>query len=392
MALIRQTQEAAHIEKLLLIPGMDGTGILFEEFKTTAPQNVEVYPVALPPDDKFSYVEYAEYVEDFIKNNGLYGTRITIVAESFGGAIAYELIKREKVRVKRLVLVASFLSNPSWLSRFSVLLPIKLVQNHKLPTWLMRKVLFGAQVSEKLISQFQLAIKTVSTETLKHRLKLLSSLQIPAEKITVPVTYIQPMNDYLISSQAAQTIANISPDFTHQRVKGGHFILQSNPAACWQIIADLLSNGIVHLNYHFEETVKLMIILSSQASIQQRACAFINPEEDLANDLFFHFVEHSQDFVKHSYLSEETAQEILEIDTLFDTYSSEKHLNFWTGIETDPRWEELRHKAKEILIKLELDDLQIEINNAINGTTLQTTYTQIKLVGSNVKQRLSRMA
>ena len=232
------------METLLLIPGMDGTGILFDEFLREAPQNVEIYPVALPLNDNFSYLEYALYIEDFIKVNGLNGKRITIVAESFSGAIAFELLKTGRVKVKRLILVASFLTIPSLLSRFSALVPIGLMQRTKLPKWLLSKVLYGRQVSDDVISQFQLAIKTVSENTLIHRLKLIRSLKTPNEKILVPVTYIQPKKDFLVSSKAVLNIASISSDFTRHRVNGGHFILQSNPSACWQIMTDLFSKEI----------------------------------------------------------------------------------------------------------------------------------------------------
>jgi surfactin synthase thioesterase subunit len=80
--------------KLVLLPGLDGTGQLFKPLLEALPQSVETLIISYPNDQKLNYKKLYEYVsvrlpdEDYV-----------LVGESFSGYVAYQvaLSKRENL-------------------------------------------------------------------------------------------------------------------------------------------------------------------------------------------------------------------------------------------------------------------------------------------------------
>ena len=359
---------------------MDGTCILFEEFLKTIPAEFEVIPIVLPSHDNCSYQQYANHVVKILEEKQLQGKSISIIAESFGGRIAYELLNNRACNIKRIIFAASFVSSPSLISQFSALLPQSIVKRNLLPDWFLKISLFGSMNSDAPLTLFKKAIRATSEKTLSNRLKQIRELTVPTKAITVPVTYIQATRDTLVSKKAACEIRRLSKNFELKKIKGGHFILQSNPEACWEAIYETFSHDENNLNYHFEETLKLLVVLSSPPDIQLEAYAHISPEEEIANDLLFHFVEQHQLFIEQDYLPNFVAKDILEIDQTFSNLSTKEHEAFWVGIESDERWEQLRIKAKKILMTLGKGDLKIDISTTIKDSILSVITTEIKLI------------
>lgn len=223
-------------DKLILIPGLDGTALLFRDFIECAPECVEVVPLELPNEPTFNYSDYADYVATKIGYSP-----VTIVAESFGGMVAYELLRKHPDLVQRIVFVASFITVPSIVSRLSGIAPISLVKSKLVPEWFLNFLLFKTPNPRDKISLLRKAINQVDIETLKSRLKLIRSIKPLNVPITKPCSYIQPDSDFLVSKRAYQRIEKISVDFELKTVNGGHFILQSNPEKCWEAICETLS-------------------------------------------------------------------------------------------------------------------------------------------------------
>ena len=75
--------------KLILLPGMDGTGILFQPFLDIFPEEIETQIITFPCNEKLSYQELISYVCDKLPKDNDF----VILAESFSGPIAYEISK-----------------------------------------------------------------------------------------------------------------------------------------------------------------------------------------------------------------------------------------------------------------------------------------------------------
>src|SRR5713226_3154653 len=97
----------------LLLPGMDGTGKLFTSFERQLSPELHPRIISYPPD---RVLGYQQLLGEIRVSPGPFA----IVAESFSGPLAIELASRYANRLCALVLVASFVRNPStlagWLS------------------------------------------------------------------------------------------------------------------------------------------------------------------------------------------------------------------------------------------------------------------------------------
>lgn len=76
--------------KVVLLPGLDGTGILFKPLTDVLSKDIDYLVISYPADRNLNYQELVEYVmgqlpkEDFI-----------LVGESFSGPIAYQIALRK---------------------------------------------------------------------------------------------------------------------------------------------------------------------------------------------------------------------------------------------------------------------------------------------------------
>ena len=72
--------------KILLLPGLDGTGLLFEDLLAQLPTTVDVEVISM---DELCGSSYVEQAKEIATNVG--DTKILLVAESYSGRVAYEL-------------------------------------------------------------------------------------------------------------------------------------------------------------------------------------------------------------------------------------------------------------------------------------------------------------
>src|SRR6185503_12115689 len=103
-------------QPLVFVPGMDGTGRLFYRQTPLLTGRFRVATYALRDDAR----DMSTLVEDLHKVIGLvapHGQKVTLVGESFGGALAMSYALAHPERVARLVVLNSFprYRSPFWL-------------------------------------------------------------------------------------------------------------------------------------------------------------------------------------------------------------------------------------------------------------------------------------
>ena len=221
--------------RIVLLPGMDGTGILFRPFIEAAPPDITLVSVVLKSSEKLSYKDHARDVAEILD-----GQPTIIVAESYSGMIAYELLRIGCGNIIHIVFVASFISRPSSWSVIARYVPVGLLRSRWLFKPLMGRVLFKSFYSEKLMTLFNEAMAEVEANVLKQRLIHVSHIKTPDTTIDIPCTYLRPVHDYLVSRQALEQLSACFENTTIYTLAGTHFILQTNPKGCWQVIMPLL--------------------------------------------------------------------------------------------------------------------------------------------------------
>jgi len=228
--------------KIVLLPGLDGTGLLFKPLLKALPKNIEVLIVSYPVDLKLSYEDLLEFVVKQLPDE-----KIVLLAESFSGPIAYQLALDIPEKIESIIFVASFINNPRkfimFLSRF---LPIRLLLLLPIPELIVKIFLFGFNINKQMIDLFKQSIKQVQPEVLAFRLREISGLQQCHNTSDIRVTYIQAQNDKLVPRCCLDEFRKVFSNVNVIKLSGAHFILQAAPALC----ADTIVNSVVQTQTH----------------------------------------------------------------------------------------------------------------------------------------------
>ena len=208
---------------ILLLPGMDGTGVLFEPFVKAFPNSLDIQVATLIQETDVSFEEQASALLGQVKNNTV------IVGESYSGLVAHELAKLAPESIKHIVFAASFLVRPSILAKFGNLVPKRMLDYTLYPKPIVMQVLFGKYRSQYLMELFERAMADVPLDLLEFRIKQLCNLNKVEHSNNIPATYLQAEYDSLVSSNAVDVFKKVYPHLDHKTVRGSHFVLQTNP-------------------------------------------------------------------------------------------------------------------------------------------------------------------
>ena len=217
--------------KIVLLPGLDGTGNLFNPLLKFIPEeNVTV--IALPMHGEQTYSALAAYCKGRMPREPY-----ILVTESFSGPIGLMLAAIDDSFLKKLILVATFASPPKpFVSKLCSYLPLKQLIRLPLSGIASRILFLGFNTPSEIIEGFMSAVALVPSGIMKKRLQVASSFRIDIEQINKPVVYIQPTTDFLVPNSCYSVVSQFCPNITLQKVKGPHFILQANPKVCSEII------------------------------------------------------------------------------------------------------------------------------------------------------------
>jgi hypothetical protein len=151
------------VMKLVLLPGLDGTGELFAPF-LDAMQGVDAQVISYPPDREMTYLEHEEYVRERLPRDGPF----VLLGESFSGPIAISITACAPTNLRGLILCCSFAANPlpvfGSLSRLVAAFPAM-----RIPPRLFAPFLYGGHATPALRTAHSQAMSRVATRTLRAR-------------------------------------------------------------------------------------------------------------------------------------------------------------------------------------------------------------------------------
>ena len=200
---------------------MEGTGALFGPFISEVSSWATAEVVRYPAQQCLSVEQLVDRIE--------FVGPVTVIAESFSGAVGIRLAARHPSLVERLVLVASFVTAPagSGLLRLFGTLPYRMSP----PRWAVRAWMAGSDASEELVTQIKDSLSHVSPEVLAHRLAAISRIDERAtlRGLRVPVLTIRARQDRLVSARGTAVMRSIVPGAQHLDLDGPHLVLQARP-------------------------------------------------------------------------------------------------------------------------------------------------------------------
>lgn len=224
--------------KIVLLPGLDGTGLLFKPFLEILPDDLEAIVITYPTAECLNYEQLVDWVITQLPDEGY-----ILVAESFSGHIAYLTGLRNPKHLKSVVFIATFLTNPRpYLLSLSKVLPLNLLLKLSIPNFLIKRFLLGSSINDKTIKLLKQAIKQVDTKVLASRLRLITQIKTPNQVCHIQSIYIQASNDKLIRNNSIDTFKEVFSNLKTFNIKGPHFLMQSNPVECLAIIINSTSD------------------------------------------------------------------------------------------------------------------------------------------------------
>ncbi|TET38484.1 MAG: alpha/beta hydrolase [Planctomycetota bacterium] len=224
------------------MPGLDGTGIMFEPFLKVLAPEIRTTVISYPSEDKpLSYQQLISHAEGKIPRD----RPIVILAESFSGPIAINLLGRGMPNVKGAVFCATFARPPyPFLLEFTKLLPLDQLFRLPMPDFALGKFCFGPDAPDSLPALLQKAVETAKPVNIAARFKMLADIdELSAlRKIKIPCCYIQASADHLVPSNCIEPFREALHDLVVRKIDGPHFLLQVKPAETLEVIYEFVNN------------------------------------------------------------------------------------------------------------------------------------------------------
>lgn len=224
---------------LVLLPGMDGTGLLFDPFVAELSNLLRPIIIRYPTDRVLGYDDLQQLVEAALPGTGPFA----ILAESFSGPLAMCIAARGHPRLVALITVASFVRNPvrfwpaslKWLIR-----PV--VFQLPLLAWGIRQFLVGTDAPADLVAAVRSAVRMVQPAVMARRAREILSVDTrdALARIRVPFLYISGSRGRLVSSRNVEDLRILGERLETAFLDAPHLILQRQPVAAARVIEDFL--------------------------------------------------------------------------------------------------------------------------------------------------------
>jgi pimeloyl-[acyl-carrier protein] methyl ester esterase len=216
----------------VLMPGLDGTGRLFEPLRQAVGDRAETLTVSYPEHEALTYAELLPRVERLLPKAGGF----VLIAESFSGPLALALAAESPARLAGVVLCNTFVTPPVW--RGLGLAPLSLLTRLSPPDLLLRRYLVGDDASAEALERARAATEAVAPAVLAARIDEVLRVDARAwlEACEAPLLYLRGEQDRLVPERCLEEILQLRPQAAVARIDGPHLLLQAAPEACAQRI------------------------------------------------------------------------------------------------------------------------------------------------------------
>lgn len=226
---------------LVLLPGMDGTGIFFEDFAAAVRPEFKPVIVAYPDDPSLGYAELEPLARAALPHDEPF----LILGESFSGPTAISVAASHPPGLLGLILCVTFARNPHPLLPL-VSAILKPLPAWRLPRFIQQPNLFGRFNSPYLRAKLGEVRGSVSQKTLKARLEAVASVDVSTQlsRVAVPVLYLRAKNDRVVSRAACDHIGKVLPGVEVAELDAPHLLLQTVPQEALAAIRNFVTNRI----------------------------------------------------------------------------------------------------------------------------------------------------
>jgi pimeloyl-[acyl-carrier protein] methyl ester esterase len=216
---------------LVLLPGLDGTGLLFKPLVEALPNHIIPVVISYPKNQPLGYDDLLVLILTQLPKNSPY----VVLGESFSGPLALRIATLQPQGLQGVILNATFITHPHhyiprWIKHLIPCFPYK-----TLPSLAKIGAYFGAYYSADMHN----ALTSVSPQVFAHRLQEILTVDVTAEliKCQLPILYIQAKYDGIVPASNLEHILKLKPTVQHIQIDAPHLVLQSQPLLAMQAIS-----------------------------------------------------------------------------------------------------------------------------------------------------------
>ncbi|PJI92093.1 pimeloyl-ACP methyl ester carboxylesterase [Yoonia maricola] len=216
--------------QIIVLPGLDGDGNLAQPF-CDALRGHSVTALNYP-DHLTSYADLVPWVLAQLPKGP-----VTLIAQSFSGPVAAQLVQQQSAKIDAVVYVATFAMRPRRIPKGAVRAARYLPITSGFMIKLMQPWITGQWSDAAFLAQFSQSLSRVKSETLIARLRAVLSVDVRSHitHATVPSIYLRASCDRLVPRRASTAFSNVVT------VEGPHFLLQTVPTEAAAVVADFLN-------------------------------------------------------------------------------------------------------------------------------------------------------
>jgi pimeloyl-ACP methyl ester carboxylesterase len=225
---------------IVMLPGLDGTGVLFRPVLKALPPAIRPIVVSYPTDQELGYEELLPVVRKALPR----GAPFVLLGESFGGPLALRVAATRPAGLTAIILCASFISCPhpfvpAWIAPLVPVLPFR-----AFPRFSQLKALLGRYSTAELRALSREALSLVTPRVLAGRTREVIRVNVVSELtgLDCPVLYIQGKHDFVVPGGNLRRILRIKPEVQHVQLPAPHMVLQTKPEQAARAITGFIAD------------------------------------------------------------------------------------------------------------------------------------------------------
>jgi pimeloyl-ACP methyl ester carboxylesterase len=217
----------------VLLPGLDGTGILFRQFVEAIGASADTQIIAYPADQPLGYTELEALARKALPTDRPY----VVLGESFSGPIAIRLGANPPAGLVGLVLCVTFAKNPyplfGWAGPWAGSVPMTAV-----PSWIRAAFMWGASATERAQADSDVATAMVGQAVLQRRIAAVLKVDETDSlaRIRMPTLVLQASDDRVVPRSATEHIMRTLSTAELAEIPGPHMLLQVRAAECAAVV------------------------------------------------------------------------------------------------------------------------------------------------------------
>jgi len=236
-------EEELALKHLVLLPGLDGTGQLFDDILKILPPALTTTIVSYPTDRFLPYTKLLQLVSAAVPQTEPF----VLLAESFSTPVALKYAATNPSNLAAVVISAGFARNPigAW-SQLVKSVAKPWIFTLEPPRFFLEYFLTGENPPSAVIQKIREILRIVRPEVLSGRVREVLECDATNDlaRTNVPMLYLRALYDRLLSPSCHREILRIRPDVVLVTVEAPHMLLQREPQKAANLVLGFMAKSL----------------------------------------------------------------------------------------------------------------------------------------------------